>query len=362
MNNNLILEQIANELGQGEEIRIRGGYKTKCPSCNDTALSLKVWIAGDERIRVKCNAGCKNKDVRKKIEDWGLLPPKNHFESVKNPLMEGNELGNNVARYDVSGFSLPELLSKDLREPVTYMSPFLCAETISVIYSKPGVGKTWLILIILLYLSIKDFVGFKIGPWEILNICSSLFVDGELTKYQLQKRFKAITRKMGLESMHHPPTIFSSMDFAERYGEPIDLTQEKWRNTISDHLIKNPECKLIVLDNLTSLTTGACENSQKSLEPIINWLLKLRSLGAAVILIHHSGKNGEDRGSSYLRSHVDNLLSLEKSSKSASKVAITVKFKKGRHLEGNEGDDVELELIEDDAGRLSLISPTRNIN
>jgi putative DNA primase/helicase len=54
-----------------------------------------------------------------------------------------------------------------------------------------------------------------------------------------------------------------------------------------------------VLDNLSCLMSGVKENDADSWEGIKLWLLKLRRHRIAVVLVHHSGRDGKDlRGTS----------------------------------------------------------------
>ena len=53
----------------------------------------------------------------------------------------------------------------------------------------------------------------------------------------------------------------------------------------------------IVIDNLSAWTSGGREDSN-SWAAIKNWLIAKRLAGVAVLLIHHAGKNGQQRGSS----------------------------------------------------------------
>ena len=68
------IEMIANELAGGEENKTASGYATKCPCHHDTGLSLRVWKTVNGQIRVACDAGCRNKDVRQVLLDRGLFP------------------------------------------------------------------------------------------------------------------------------------------------------------------------------------------------------------------------------------------------------------------------------------------------
>lgn len=54
---------------------------------------------------------------------------------------------------------------------------------------------------------------------------------------------------------------------------------------------------LLVLDSRSTLVGGA-ENDAETFEELQRWFLSLRRRGIAVVLVHHSGKNGDQRGTS----------------------------------------------------------------
>ena len=56
--------------------------------------------------------------------------------------------------------------------------------------------------------------------------------------------------------------------------------------------------ELLVLDNLATLFGRQQENTAESWLPIQKWLLSLRRRGISVLIVHHAGKNGEQRDSS----------------------------------------------------------------
>jgi len=55
---------------------------------------------------------------------------------------------------------------------------------------------------------------------------------------------------------------------------------------------------VLLLDNLSTLSSGLKENDNDEWDKIKRWLLHLRRLGIAVIILDHQGKNYEHRGAS----------------------------------------------------------------
>ena len=68
---------------------------------------------------------------------------------------------------------------------------------------------------------------------------------------------------------------------------------------------------LLILDNLSSLTAVVRDNDAESWGPIQEWLLKLRRRGISVLVVHHAGKGGEQRGTSRREDVLDTSISLK---------------------------------------------------
>ncbi len=55
---------------------------------------------------------------------------------------------------------------------------------------------------------------------------------------------------------------------------------------------------MLFLDNLSTLFPGIAENDNDAWEAVLPWLLHLRKLNVAVVIVHHAGRNGQMRGAS----------------------------------------------------------------
>jgi putative DNA primase/helicase len=70
--------------------------------------------------------------------------------------------------------------------------------------------------------------------------------------------------------------------------------------------------ELLILDNLSTLTTIIRDNDADSWNPIQEWLLRLRRGGISVLIIHHAGKDGAQRGTSRREDILDTSISLRR--------------------------------------------------
>ena len=69
---------------------------------------------------------------------------------------------------------------------------------------------------------------------------------------------------------------------------------------------------LLILDNLSTLCTSGSESASDAWVPMQNWLLKLRRQGVAVLLVHHAGMNGRQRGTSRREDAFDTVIALRR--------------------------------------------------
>jgi hypothetical protein len=69
---------------------------------------------------------------------------------------------------------------------------------------------------------------------------------------------------------------------------------------------------LLVLDNLSTLLANGSEGASDDWLPMQNWLLKLRRRGVAVLIIHHAGVNGRQRGTSRREDALDTVIGLRR--------------------------------------------------
>lgn len=69
---------------------------------------------------------------------------------------------------------------------------------------------------------------------------------------------------------------------------------------------------LVVVDNVSTLCRALKENDADTWMPVQNWVLQLRRGGKSVILIHHAGKAGTQRGTSRKEDVLDTVIGLRR--------------------------------------------------
>jgi hypothetical protein len=117
----------------------------------------------------------------------------------------------------------------------------------------------------------------------------------------------------------------------------------------------HPNIKVLILDNLSSLAPGLDENSKQDWDPIGQWLISIRHMGRSVILFHHSGKQGIQRGTSGREDQMDCIMKLTRPKGAKGRGAhFRVEFEKWRNMgPGASRSPFDIRLVEvDEEGHL----------
>ncbi len=180
------------------------------------------------------------------------------------------------------------------------LQPWLLERSTSMVYGPRGVGKSFLTLSIAIAVADqRDFLG-----WKATRRSGVLYVDGEMAADDLQQRVEALA---GVEASELPLYFMSRDTYQD--GMPT-LNKRKLRKAIEDEAELH-DVKLIIIDNLSTLWRGV-ENDAESWDMMQDWLFKLRRAGRSVLLVHHAGKNGSQRGTSRKEDALDVVVTLRR--------------------------------------------------
>jgi putative DNA primase/helicase len=170
-----------------------------------------------------------------------------------------------------------------------------------MLYAPRGVGKSWVALSIGLAVA----SGQPLLRWSAVRQRNVLYVDGEMPLVSLQERLKAISAGLGTDISNDGFRILA----ADQIERGINLGAEEGQHSL-DPLLRDVD--LLILDNLSTLCTTGSEIASDAWVPMQNWLLKLRRRGVAVLLVHHAGTNGRQRGTSRREDTLDTVIALRR--------------------------------------------------
>jgi putative DNA primase/helicase len=181
------------------------------------------------------------------------------------------------------------------------LAPILPERSLAMLYAPRGLGKSWLALSIGLTVA----SGQPLLRWIAPRQRNVLYVDGEMPLVSLQERLKAISACFGRDIPNDAFRILA----ADQIEGGINLSAVEGQQSL-DPLLRDVD--LVILDNLSTLASTTSESASDAWVPIQNWLLKLRRQGVSVLLVHHAGTNGRQRGTSRREDALDTVIALRR--------------------------------------------------
>lgn len=158
-----------------------------------------------------------------------------------------------------------------------------------LIYGGKSVGKTWLASSIACAIAGND-APYLLGWKSHQPGAAVLYVDGEMGRSDIRR----VLRRLG--TAPHALTYLTPESGAV---EPVDIATRAGQQAIERHI--TDATRLVVLDNLLTLSSTP-SGSKSYLDEIAHWkniqrwIVKLRTLGKTVLMLHHASKGGSQLG------------------------------------------------------------------
>lgn len=236
--------------------------------------------------------------------------------------------------------SIGELLSHEFALRERLLSPWLTTQSLSMIHAWRGQGKTHVALGIAYALA----SGGKFLNWYAEKPCSVLYIDGEMPGAALQERLSGIA---SVSETHPEPELlrFITPDL-QPDGVMPNLSTYDGQDALEPFLLN---AKVIIVDNISCLCRGGKENDAESWNMISEWALRMRASGRSVIFIHHSGKGGQQRGTSRREDILDTVIALRPPNDydPAQGARFEVHYEKARSMFGSDVTPIEAHLQAD---------------
>ena len=172
------------------------------------------------------------------------------------------------------------------------LGKMILEKSIGMIAGPRGGGKSWNAMLFAYAVAARK----QMPPWGIGSGALVTYLDGEMRATGVQERFRLLHARDPFPSSQARGEVNFHIISRDYIGDPIgSLDTEEGQQKI-DALI-HPKTKLVIVDNLSAWTSGGREDiaAWAMIQP---WLINKRLQGVAVLLIHHAGKNGKQRGSS----------------------------------------------------------------
>ncbi len=240
-------------------------------------------------------------------------------------------------------FGLQAFIKLDLPERKTLFGPWLPEQGLVMAFSETGMGKTFFALNVAYAAATSgEYLG-----WRAAEQQRVLYLDGEMPARTMQDRSRAIA---GFDPPEDLNGWFHVITPDLQEGVMPDLSTKEGQARLEPHL---PGVNLVVIDHLSAFCRTGVENEGEGWLPVQSWLLDLRRRGLSVLLIHHAGKSGLQRGTSRREDVLDTVIQLKrpKDYEPEEGARFVVNFTKHRGFAGEDAAPIEAKLTSDGLGR-----------
>lgn len=219
-----------------------------------------------------------------------------------------------ASKIDNYMWTVDEIRSHNKPKPEILMKPWLREGQFTFLYGNYGVGKSLLAMNIAYLLGMEDFNRevCDIERWSVRNPTGCVYVDGELGEVELEERFSKFSW-LGEQRKDRQTKFFSRPEYQMETQDSFLLSSRENQLQIIQWLKEHPKYKLVVLDSISTLFGLENENDNSEWNNKINpFLMDLRALNVAGIILHHSGKDGKRglRGASAMGNTASNIFFL----------------------------------------------------
>ena len=237
----------------------------------------------------------------------------------------------------VCAVSVQELAGMHFKPRATILAPWLHSQDLCMVFASRGIGKTHFCLAAAFAIA----TGGAFAKWTAPRPHKVLYLDGELPGALMQKRL-----------LMHCPDVEPAPEYLRIFtpdllpdGELMpDLSTAEGQQTIEAMI--EPDTEVLFIDNLSAWARTGRENEGESWQPVGEWLLTLRRRGIAVVLVHHAGKGGQQRGTSKREDLLDVVIGLGRPQDydPTQGAVFVAEFTKARNLAGTDAESLELAL------------------
>ena len=237
---------------------------------------------------------------------------------------------------------LRELLGRCFPPREMLLRPIIPASGLVMLYAPRGIGKTHLAL----HMAYAMACGGDCLVWRAEKPRKVIYIDGEMSAATLQERLSRIAGSFPVAPAEGHFRVLAADLLPD--GLPDLSDPVSW--DLLWPFIKDAEA--VVLDNLSSLCRYGRENESESWVSMQGNLLRLRRAGLSVLMVHHAGKAGQQRGTSKREDVLDTVIALRRSGdyQPQEGARFEVHFEKARGFYGEYAQPFEASLQIKDTG------------
>lgn len=231
-----------------------------------------------------------------------------------------------------------KLLALEIPPREFVLEPILRQKETAMLHAWRGVGKTYFGL----NLAFAVATGGQFFTWKAPRPRRVLYIDGEMPARTMQERLAVIVSTSEPAGGFDPENL--RLVCADLQDEPlVSLATTRGQQLLDPHVA---DADLVILDSISTLAGAGRENEAESWLPMQEWALELRRRDKCVLLMHHDGKGGQQRGTSRREDILDLVIHLRRPAdyQPQEGARFEVHFPKGRGLIGEDVKPFEAAL------------------
>ena len=243
-----------------------------------------------------------------------------------------------ISSSGLKALSYKALNAMNIPERKTLLSPWLLQASVNMVFADRGIGKTYFCLSCAIALA----EGSSFIHYNALKPVKVLYMDGEMQAILIRERIKSLIKN---ETLVNDNLFILTPDCQDDRNMP-DLSEAQGLDEVDD-IIKQINPDVIFVDNLSTFIRSGRENEGESWLPVQEWAIRQRSAGRAVIAVHHTNKEGSQRGSSRKEDTMDIIMQLKRPDDDIGEdegACFEIGFTKHRYIYGKDVQPVEVNL------------------
>ena len=181
------------------------------------------------------------------------------------------------------------------------VSPIISTHTMALLFAPSAVGKSWLSMSIGMALATGKPVCSK---WNVTRARNVLYVAGEMDDAEIDNRFLVLKKTYNLNAWDKDKLKYKicQKDLGQKDGQAEIEDYLEYLNSQRTHI------SLLILDNLNSLVANA--EYKSSWDKFFVWVSRLKTKFSplAVLIVHHTNKDGDFLGTSAIKNRLDLMI------------------------------------------------------
>lgn len=238
-----------------------------------------------------------------------------------------------------------QLLEMNFPPREDILAPVFTTNSLHMVFAERGMGKTMFALTCACAVATGTSV---FGVWTVSKPRKVLYIDGEMPSDLMQKRLASVLQGMNELENDDNLTILN-------YGLQENNIKETEIEIMPNLATKEGQEKiepflegvsLIIIDSIVTLCRTGKSNDEDAWAPVQMWLMSLRRRGFTVLLVHHTNKNGGQRGTGAKEDVLDTVMELKRPGgyDPTAGAQFEVHFSKARSLYGKDVQAFEATL------------------